>query len=162
MQDQAQLTTLAPVAVGADEGEARWWFDSLAVIKARGADTGGLLSILEITESAGAEAPLHVHYKEDEAFWILDGSATFQIGDQTIEGRAGDYLFGPRNVPHRYSVGPAGCRMLFIVTPGTFDELVVSMSRPAETRTLPPPTTEEPDWERVAAIAKAHGCELLA
>jgi hypothetical protein len=35
------------------------------------------------------------------------------------------------------------------------------MSDPAEQRTLPPASEDEPDWERVAAIARAHACELL-
>ncbi|MGH2531241.1 MAG: hypothetical protein ACRDJW_02935 [Thermomicrobiales bacterium] len=51
--------------------------------------------------------------------------------------------------------------MLFIMTPGGFEDLVIAMSEPAGSRTLPPPPEEEPDWERVAAIAKAHGAELL-
>lgn len=157
---QAQPVT-APVAVGADEGEARWWFGALAVIKATAADTGGVMSIVEVTEPPGAEAPLHVHHREDEAFWILEGDVTLYVGDTTIEAQAGDYAFGPRDVPHRYTVGAAGCRMLFICTPGGFDELVVAMSEPAGSRTLPPPPEGEPDMERMMAVAAAHGCELL-
>ena len=81
--------------------------------------------------------------------------------DAVVEAHAGDFLFGPRDIPHRYVAGAAGCRMLFILTPGGFEDLVVAMSRPAAARTLPPPSTEEPDWARVAAIAQAHGAELL-
>jgi quercetin dioxygenase-like cupin family protein len=155
--------TLDPIAVQSDEGEARWWFAALAVIKTTGVDTGGQMTIVEVTEPPKSEAPLHVHYREDEAFWILEGGATFQVGDETIEGRAGDYLFGPRNIPHKYTVGEQGCRMLFICTPGgNFENVVMEMSVPAESRTLPPPSEEEPDFERIAAIAKANGCELLA
>ena len=52
--------------------------------------------------------------------------------------------------------------MLFILTPGGFEELVRDMSVPAPSRTLPPaPPDEEPDWDRVATVAKAHGCDLL-
>jgi quercetin dioxygenase-like cupin family protein len=149
------------MAVAGDTGEARWWLGGLAVIKARAADTGGLLSIIEVTERPGAEAPLHVHHGEDESFWILEGSATFQVGDATIVAQAGDFLFGPRDVPHRFTVGDEGCRMLFICTPGGFEELVIAMSEPAQSRTLPPPPVEEPDYERMAAVARAHGCELL-
>lgn len=152
---------LEPVAVASDGGEARWWFDSLAIIRATAADTGGQMSIIEVINPAGDQAPLHVHYHEDEGFWILDGEVTFEVGEVTIEAHAGDYVFGPRGIPHRYTVGPSGCRMLFIMTPGGFEDLVIAMSRPATTRTLPLPATEEPDWERVAAIAAAHGCELL-
>jgi len=45
---------------------------------------------------------------------------------------------------------------------GGFEDLVREMSEPAESRTLPPPSEEESDFERVAAVAEAHGCELLA
>jgi quercetin dioxygenase-like cupin family protein len=148
--------------VSSGEGEARWWLGGLAVIKATAADTGGLMSIVEVTEPPGMEAPLHVHHREDEAFWILEGDATFVVGDLTIEAHAGDYLFGPRGIPHRYSVGANGCRMLFITTPGGFEELVKAMSVPAGSRTLPPSSEEEPDVVEMAAIAKAHGAELLA
>jgi mannose-6-phosphate isomerase-like protein (cupin superfamily) len=151
-----------PLVVRNDEGEARWWFDALAVIRATAADTGGLMTIVEVTEPPGHEAPLHVHHREDEAFYILEGSATIQVGDQSFEVGPGDYAFGPRDTPHRYSIGDEGCRMLFICTPGGFENLVKNMSVPAERRTLPPPSDEEPDWERVAAVAEAGGCELVA
>ena len=153
---------LVPVAVRSDEGEARWWFASLTVIRATGADTGGQMTIVEITEPPGSEAPLHVHHREDEGFWILEGSATFQVGDAMIEASAGDYLFGPRDIPHRYTAGPDGCRMLFICAPAGFENLVLEMSEPAGARTLPPPSDEEPNWEHVAAVAKANNCDLLA
>jgi len=52
--------------------------------------------------------------------------------------------------------------MLFICTPGGFEKLVREMSEPADSRTLPPPADQEPDWEYVAAVAEANGCELLA
>jgi len=160
-EDASNAQTLIPVVVRSDEGEARWWFGSLAVIKATAADTGGQMTIVEITEAPGVEAPLHVHHREDEGFWILEGDVTFEVGDATIQAHAGDYVFGPRDIPHRYTVGDAGCRMLFIMTPGGFEDLVLEMSEPAGSRSLPPPSDEEPDWERIAAIAEAHGNELL-
>ena len=51
--------------------------------------------------------------------------------------------------------------MLFICTPGGFENLVRDMSEPAARRELPPPMEQEPDWEQVAAVAEAFGCELL-
>ena len=79
------------MAVRGDEGEARWWFAALAVIKATAADTGGQMTIVDMTEPPGAQAPLHVHHREDEAFWILEGDVTIEVGDATIEASAGDY-----------------------------------------------------------------------
>ena len=152
---------LQPVIVPSDGGEARWWFQSLAVIKATSANTGGQMTVVEATEPPGAEAPWHVHHREDESFWILDGDAVFEVGDTIFEAKTGDYIFGPHGIPHRYTAGDNGCRMLFITTPGGFEELVIQMSEPAGSRTVPPSSDEEPDWKRVAAVAEAHGCELL-
>jgi quercetin dioxygenase-like cupin family protein len=161
IQDTSNAQTLKPVAVRSDEGEARWWFGGLAVLKATAADTGGQMTILEITEPPGLEAPLHVHHRDDEGFWILEGDVTFEVGDATIEAHAGDYVFGPRDIPHRYTVGDAGCRMLFILVPGGIEAVVRETSEPAASRTLPPAADEEPDVEGLKRIVAAHGYELL-
>jgi len=74
--------------------------------------------------------------------------------------RTGTYAMGPRAIAHRYTVGPEGCRMLFICAPAGFERMVRDMSVPAQRRTLPPAADEEPDREQVAAVASANGCEL--
>lgn len=154
---------LSPKSVRSEQGEAWWWMGSLAVVKAGAQDTGGLMSIIEVTEAPGVEAPLHVHHREDESFWILEGDVTFRIGDEQVHARPGDYVFGPRNIPHAYTVGERGCRMLFILTPGGFENLVREMSEPAATRTLPPPGPEpgEAELEQAQLIAGEHGAEIL-
>ena len=151
---------LAPLSVPAQGGEARWWGECLALIKATGADTGGRVAIIDVTEPPGAVAPKHVHHKEDEGFWVLEGEVTFDVGGTTIVARA-DYTFGPRDIPHSYRVGPDGCRMLFIVTPAGFEELVRLISVPAESRSLPPRPHEPPDIADFPALLAGYGCELL-
>jgi quercetin dioxygenase-like cupin family protein len=164
MQETGQMKTLEPLAIRKGEGEARWWFGALAEIKATAADTGGQMTIVEVTEHPGAEAPLHVHHRDDEGFWILEGEVTFEVGDQTIEASAGDYVFGPRGIPHRFTVGDRGCRMLFILVPAGIEDVIRATSAPAPSRTLPPPPEAEPTAEeigRLKAIVSDHGYELL-
>lgn len=158
---QETSSSPAPLTVPQDQGEARWWFGSLAIIKASAADTGGRMGIVEVTEPPGAEAPLHVHRREDEAFWILEGAVTFEVDGATVEASAGDFVFGPRDVPHRYIVGQAGCRMLFILTPGGFEGAILDMSTPARERTLPPSDEQPPDLEGLEALIAAYGCEMV-
>ncbi|MGE0028962.1 MAG: cupin domain-containing protein [Thermoleophilia bacterium] len=154
--------TLHPTLTRAGTGEARWFLGALTETLLAHEATGGALSILQVTEPPGAEAPLHVHHHDDETFVILEGGVTFEVGGETIPAAAGDVAFGPRTIPHRYSVGPEGCRMLFILTPGgRFDEMIREMSVPAGTRTLPPPPDGPPDVPHIASVARAHGCELL-
>jgi hypothetical protein len=52
--------------------------------------------------------------------------------------------------------------MLFIMTPGGMEELIIATSEPAASRTLPPPPEEEPDWEHLVNMARAYGVELAA
>jgi quercetin dioxygenase-like cupin family protein len=160
-QETERMELLSPLAVSSDEGEARWWFGTLAVIKTTASETGGHLTIIDVTNPPGFEAPLHVHHRDDEGFWILEGEATFQVGDTTIEGSAGDYLFGPRDIPHRYTAGDSGCRMLFIMVPGGMEDVVRATSEPAASRALPPPPDEVPDIDAIKEIVKEHGYELL-
>jgi quercetin dioxygenase-like cupin family protein len=163
-QQTNEAQALQPLAVRQGEGEARWWFGALAEIKATAADTGGRMTIVEVTEHPGAEAPLHVHHRDDEGFWILEGDVTFEVGDQTIEASAGDYVFGPRGIPHRFTVGDRVCRMLFILVPGGIEDVIRATSEPAPSRTLPPPSDEEPTAEEIEglkAVVKEHGYELL-
>jgi quercetin dioxygenase-like cupin family protein len=86
---------VAAKAFGLKEGEgAAWWWlgITLATIKATGKETGGRYTLVEVLEPDGAEAPLHVHHREDEAFWILEGELTFQIGEETIKASPGSYV----------------------------------------------------------------------
>jgi quercetin dioxygenase-like cupin family protein len=138
----------------------RWFFGMLADVKASSADTAGRYTLVEITAPPGLEAPLHVHYREDEAFYVLDGSVTVWIGDETVELTAGEYALGPRDIPHRFTVGPDGARMLWILTPGGFEDLIEEAGVPAERPTVPPPGVVPP--ADAAEIVLRHGNELLA
>jgi quercetin dioxygenase-like cupin family protein len=152
-----------PIAVRSDEGEAYWFFGNLAVIKTTADDTAGQLTIVEITAPPGLEVPLHVHRRDDEGFWILEGNVTFEVGGNVIEAHAGDYLFGPRDIPHRYTVGNDGCRMLFITVPGGLEDLIRDTSEPAPSRSLPPPP-DPPDpaeMERLSALVAKRGYEFV-
>jgi mannose-6-phosphate isomerase-like protein (cupin superfamily) len=150
------------LSVGNGTGEARWWFGTLAEIKATAADTGGLCTIVEVTCGPGYESALHVHHREDEGFWVLDGNVTLEVGGTKFEAEVGDYAFGPRGLPHRFKVGDQGCRMLFILTPGGFEDLIRATGVPAGTRTVPSHSGPTPDIERIKAIVATYGCELLA
>jgi mannose-6-phosphate isomerase-like protein (cupin superfamily) len=72
-----------------------------------GKDIGTNVTVLFFaSDEIGAGPPLHVH-KYDEVFIIREGHAVFTIGDEKIEAKAGDVLFGPADVPHKFrNIGP--------------------------------------------------------
>jgi len=150
-------------AVGKGEGEARWWFGGLATIKATKEQTAGRYTLLEVLSAEG-EGPLHVHYREDEGFWVLEGELTVEVGEDRIKAGPGSFVFGPKGVPHRYTVESGPARLLFILSPGGFEEFVYATSVPAEERTLPPAPEGPPseaEMEQLRALARQYGGELL-
>jgi len=155
MATQAPAAPQSPTALG----QPRWFFGMLAEVKASAADTAGQYTLLEITAPPGLETPLHVHYAEDEGFYVLEGSVTIVVGDETVELTAGRHAFGPRDVPHKFIVGPDGAHMIWVLTPGGFDAFVEEVSVPAEAPTVPPAHVLPP--ENAAEIVLKHGNELL-
>jgi mannose-6-phosphate isomerase-like protein (cupin superfamily) len=155
MATQASIAPQPPTA----HGRQYWFFGMLAEVKASAADTGGMYTLLEITAPPGLQTPLHVHYRDDEGFYVLAGSVTIEVGDQTVELGPGQHAFGRRNIPHRFTVGPDGAHMIWVLTPGGFDDFVDEVSVPADTPTVPPASVVPP--ADAAEIVLRHGMELL-
>jgi mannose-6-phosphate isomerase-like protein (cupin superfamily) len=88
-----------------NEGRSvRWGPAGVIRILAGAESTDGSFSICEATEQPGSEAPLHIHHAEAEAFYVLDGEIELTCGEQTITASAGDFVYAPRDVPHKYIV----------------------------------------------------------
>jgi hypothetical protein len=109
----------------------------------------------------GPASPLHVHHNEDEWFYVMDGALTFWVGGQVIEAGAGAFVFGPRDVPHTFSVASPEARFLLVTEPAGFEAFVLELSQPAETLTLPPDKIEPPAPEALMAAAARYGMEIL-
>ncbi|MEU8794023.1 cupin domain-containing protein [Streptomyces sp. NPDC048643] len=97
-------------------------------VKIDGTATGGAYSLIEYAHAAGAPGPPpHVHEQHEEAFRVLHGELTLDIGEQTLTLGAGDYAVVPRGMVHRpYNVSRAEVRFLFITSPaldGFFAEM---------------------------------------
>ena len=89
-------------------------------VRAGAADTGGAYTLIEGRHIAGTGPPLHAHDVEDETFWIVEGSYAIQADDEEFSATAGDMVFVPRLVRHRFECRREG-RMLLLYTPGGFE-----------------------------------------
>ena len=66
-------------------------------------------------------APLHLHHRDDEAWYVLEGTLGVQVGDSEIEARPGAAVLAPRGTPHTYwNPGPGRLRYLLVMTANTF------------------------------------------
>jgi quercetin dioxygenase-like cupin family protein len=86
--------------------------------KARGEQTGGALTAIENVIAPGEGPPMHVHANEDEAWWVIEGTLRFRLGEQAADAPAGTFVFVPRRVPHAFqNVGATPARILVLFTP---------------------------------------------
>jgi mannose-6-phosphate isomerase-like protein (cupin superfamily) len=62
-------------------------------------------------------APPHVHHRDDEAWYVLEGTLRVRVGEDEVEARAGSGVFVPRGTPHTYwNPGPGPVRYLLVMT----------------------------------------------
>jgi quercetin dioxygenase-like cupin family protein len=153
--------TLAPIALREGEGEALWFFGGLVTIKSSSETTGSRVGVTENLSPRGAGSPLHVHHNEDEWFYVLEGELTFWVGGQVIVAAAGSFVYGPRDVPHTFTVSSDQARYLLVVEPAGFEQFVRDIGEPARELVIPPPATEPPDVAALAAKAAEYGVEIL-
>ncbi|HEX7300895.1 MAG TPA: cupin domain-containing protein [Solirubrobacteraceae bacterium] len=108
----------APHVLGPGMGERVAFLGHDFLFKGTAATTGGAFSAIEIVQRRGGEPPRHVHHREDEAFYVLEGEMTFHVGDEVLPAPAGSFVFLPRDVPHTFTVNGDGvARVLQLCSP---------------------------------------------
>ena len=120
--------------------------------------------VAEFLNPPGFASPVHVHHTEDEAFYLLEGSARFHFGSEVRDAKSGDSLLVRKGIPHTFIAGDDGARFLVTTSPGDFERFVVAAGTPAESDGLPPPAAGPPtaeEQEALGRLAAEHGSELL-
>jgi quercetin dioxygenase-like cupin family protein len=144
------------------EGQALWVLGSLFDIKAGAHETGGSLAVVEMTFAPGKPgAPPHRHHC-GEAVYVLEGTIRYHIEDQVVDATPGDFLFFPEGTlewMENPTAQPARALVVYD-RPGIAD-FFSEVGEAAKGRTLPPPSTTEPDLARLAAIAGRHGLDIV-
>jgi quercetin dioxygenase-like cupin family protein len=133
------------------------FFKQTIAVLARGSDTNGVLGAVEVTSPRGAVPPLHVHHREDEVFYVIEGAYSVFIGDDVIEASPGAWVWGPRGVAHGYQVHSERGRHLSLTMPAGFEEFFEEVAAIA-----PPSADPRNEMSRLAEVAARYGVELLA
>src|SRR5688572_518432 len=95
-----------------------------------GSEAGERFSLVEHPMSARAlAAPLHLHTREDEYSFVLEGRMGALLGDDVVEAGPGDLVFKPRNQWHTFwNAGDEPCRILEIIAPAGFEQFFRELS----------------------------------
>ncbi len=122
--------------------------DDSYTYKVVGKATGGNYALVEAT-LVGDGPPPHIHKTEEEAFYIVDGELTVQVGEHTVHGTAGSFVLVPRGVVHTFKEAETPlAKVLVLNSPARFEQFFEEIAGP-------------PDMEKIMAMAKKYNLEIV-
>ncbi len=149
-----QDTQPRPKDLQAGKGRVLSVLGERVTLKLTGEDSGGACAVVEISTPPQVGPPLHVHAREDEAFYVLEGMYEIRVGGRVVPAPPGTFAFLPRNIPHRYTnVGYRTGKLLVTITPAGFEGFFEELSA------LAPDAPA--DRGRLESIARKFGLEIL-
>ena len=133
-----------------------------------GGDAGGRFGLIEHPIiPRGLASPMHLHTREDEYSFILEGRWGFALGEDIVYGEPGDLVYKPRNVWHSFwNASDEPARLLEIVSPSGFEHYFVELSELFATHGAERPDLFvelnakyglEMDFDSVDGLVAAHG-----
>ncbi len=121
-------------------------------VKISSKDTDGQLSVFEYIGNQKVGPSLHIHFHQDEIFYVAEGEYIFQLGDKKSVLKVGDTIFLPRNIPHTWiQTSDRGKLVYFLQPAGKMEEFFLIMSR----------MKNRPTNEEMNKIHAAHGMKVV-
>lgn len=156
------LDNTATGVLEAGQGESLWLLGDFYAIKTTSAQTGGAYSITEIVSFPGNGPPPHIHHREDECLYIVEGAFSVILGDRVFDLVDGDFVRIPKGTPHAYkNVGAIPGKMLAVLSPGGFERLWAELGHPGSLNQRPK-EADPSTLNRLLALAPGYGLEICA
>jgi quercetin dioxygenase-like cupin family protein len=128
-----------------------------------GEESGGAFAMMDFLVPPQHGPPPHVHHREDEVFYVLEGEFTFTVAGRTIHATAGQTLYGRRDVPHTFkNTGDKAGRMIVVVAPAGLEKFFAEIGTPLSSPQAAPVEPTPADIQRLLAAAPRYGLEILA
>ena len=140
--------------------EPLWFTDHLVHVHVDAEASDGRLALVEERGRRGDMPPLHVHHRDDEAFYVIEGQLSLFAAGGQLTLTAGQAALAPREVPHSYRVESEEARWLVITTPAGFESFVRRVAEPAPADELPE-AGRPVDPALLAQAAADVGIEIL-
>jgi mannose-6-phosphate isomerase-like protein (cupin superfamily) len=143
-----------PIFLGPAEGAALSVLGTTYTVKVTSAQTAGAFSLIEAVSPPQSGVPPHLHHREQETFYILEGSMEVQCAGKTFTAAKGATVVLPQGVPHSYrNPGNIPAKYLVLVQPAGFEGFFAEAAKLSADR--------PPDLAQLAAIGQKFGLELL-
>jgi quercetin dioxygenase-like cupin family protein len=129
---------------------------------ATGDETDGKYAMFDAIVPPGGGPPPHIHSREEESFFILEGEITFTVGEKQIVARTGTFANMPVGSLHSFkNATDKPARMIITVAPAGLEKMFLDVGRPAKLGDTPPPPSLS-DIEKLLAVAPSYGVEIKA
>jgi mannose-6-phosphate isomerase-like protein (cupin superfamily) len=144
-------------------GLSQWENGNLTTNLAETKDTNGAFLLVEAMLAPGTEPPPHVHTREDELFYVLEGAFDVYVGKDVFKMKAGECVFMPRLRPHAFVIRSPRLRLLALFTPAGLEEAFRPWSTPAQRLELPIGAVTYPtgDLRQTAQRLSEYGARFL-
>jgi len=149
-----------PKMISPELKNSYWYIGHLMSILISSGDTNGAFSLIHGYEIKGLEPPPHIHTREDESFYILNGEIDYTVDKEVFHAKRGDWIFLPRNIQHSFMVQSEQAEVLINLSPGGFEEYFREMSEPARDLVIPPRPNGPPDVKRIIETASKYGIKF--
>ena len=167
MATQATANTKVEESIALSRGRQSldrsvWYSGWLITFLATAEDTQGEFALIEAVARKGNVPPPHIHHREEETFYVLEGEMTFSVGGQTIKATPGTTVCLPRDLAHSFVIDSEQLRALILLTPAGLEGLFKKFSVPAPALTLPP-AAEVPysEIQRMIEVSPQYGIEYV-
>jgi quercetin dioxygenase-like cupin family protein len=147
--------------VPAGSGPAYWGPGDQIRFLITGEESGGAFFMAEVLVPPGGGVPPHVHSREEESFYLQEGTLAMQVGGKTLNASPGDFVHITRGTVHSFkNIGSKNAKMLMVATPAGLEKFFAEAFYPAESSGTPPQLTEALRG-RLQAAALRCSLELL-
>ena len=130
IRDNSGIRNDKKITLRPGEGKSYWLLGDLYTFKATGDDTGGAFAMVEAQVQPQNGPPPHIHRREDETFYVLEGEFSFLHGDAAFSAGPGSFIYIPKGTLHTYkNVSGAIGRLVFLFSPA---HRTISLSDPLD------------------------------
>jgi mannose-6-phosphate isomerase-like protein (cupin superfamily) len=150
------LISPPPFVKGRSIENSRWYMGIIMTFLLNSEQTNGAFSMAEYLSKPGNEPPAHVHDREDEFIYVLEGRIDAYIGKEVFSAGQHEGAYFPKFIPHTFRILTPQLRMLIWMSPGGFEGYFRDMSDPARSLDLPEHAVNYGEVDREHAIRKGR------
>jgi mannose-6-phosphate isomerase-like protein (cupin superfamily) len=151
-----QKTAIQPTILQKGEGKTVNVLGDIITIKIAAEQTDDMFSLLEVSVPPQNGPPMHIHNREVESYYILEGDFEITVNDRTVKAPVGTFVSVPKGVPNTYkNVGNNEGRFLMFYSPANASKAFEEVGQPVS-------STTPPDMDKMMSVMNKYGMEIVA